>query len=771
MEKDSTFQDILLELMVSNETLDKIEKNSASLLKVLPDVVASKNNLETSAAAEIKGEDKDDSGVNECCNSILKCLEQVKITAEFLAHEAVFSGGILVQIRNSLFSIQNDITEGRRAAELSKLQGSEDTRESKGAAAKPAKVTAAAKSGGGDTTVGTIPKLAAAGAAAIAGFLPAAVAGFARQFRKAIGRSFSGKVLEQATAGFKAAKAKIVETGGKIGKTFNGIREAFTERFERLQSRTKAFLRKTGIDTKAAELATKVEEVFVATKAKVMEGLKPLSDGLKEIKAGLTEGAQKIVASTRGIIADVAESKAITTLSTATRNIRASLAELGNEAKAVAKTLSEGPAEVRAGLGEGLSKIGAKVREAAAEVKTLYRGVAEEISGGAKEVKAAFGEGMGKISTSTRELSIAFRESKFGRFLTSIGESFSSIGAALEELSGFFTGPKGIATRIYNAVIKPFADFFKTFDQLFPVFGKLGTAVGELLGKLALPVTIIFGILDFFKGFSEEKGDLTAKFKAGMIELVNGLVGWLVDIPKSIISWIAGALGFKEIEKTLDAFNFKDSILKPVMAFGEKLFTYLFEWLGSMTKTIVKAILPKSVQKFLGVDQAPELTGAEARKAAGKYRDEAMLSNAAKMLADPTVRLERKQDLIKNLESNYGFTAKEITDAATKAGAADIKNVLESISTESPERVIRPENRIVNPQSDVASANNTGAVMTAYQTQTNDLNTAAATAPVIVAPSESAAPVVNNTNSNSVTYNNTALPDRTYQYLTPAFGY
>ena len=65
----------------------------------------------------------------------------------------------------------------------------------------------------------------------------------------------------------------------------------------------------------------------------------------------------------------------------------------------------------------------------------------------------------------------------------------------------------------------------------------------------------------------------------------------------------------------------------------------------------------------------------------------------------------------------------------------------------------------------------TGAEMSLYQRDTAQMNAAASQQVVAIPAGGGSTAAVNNSNVNSVTYNNTALPDRTQQYLTPAFGY
>lgn len=761
MDKDATFQDILLELMVANEALEKIEKNSSSLLPLLIDSIAERSQVtsadstDTAAPASIISQiladiqnmtdsleyiarpnatadkaDKDsvssekpgNTDFNVCCDKILNQVTACVVGLNYLAGYARDSNTLLVDIRNELLGIRNQIETGqeeaRKNAELQRLQDAENARE--GRTGNKASSSTTGSNRNMPTLRGISGSDAIAALAASSGVVVGLVEGFVTAFRKSLNDAFSPKTIEL---------------------------------FEKLKKRISGVLERT---------TTKIGNKF----SSVFKGL--------------------------------SESESVAALKNTVNSLKKSLGPLGEEISAVAKSMAEGPAEIKAGLGEGF-----------AEIRSVFS-----------------------------RMSAAIKESRLGKFAVDIMESFSSIGRAFEELTGFFRGPDGILTKLYDFLIRPFGDFFAKFSEIFPAFSKLGKAVGTLLGKLALPLTIILGILDFFKGFNEEQGDIGAKFKAGMIELVNGLIGWLVDIPKSIISWIAGALGFKEFEKELDKMNFKDSILKPIVQWVENLFATIFEWLSSITQKVAMAVLPKAVQKLLGINSGAESTGPETRKAAGKYRDKGMLENAAKMLNDPNVRQERKDDLVKNLQQNYGFSQDEI-NVAVKASPASQAILSGKPESGKPEQVIgvasspddnsmlrgnasairglalngedtattmtriskevgptngpvqliegeslpelkervqrgwtvtpKPETRIVSPQANISTANNAGAEMAAYQNQTNELNTSAVTSNMI-APAASG-PVVNSSTVNSTTVNNTNMPDRTQNFMMPAFGY
>ena len=79
MDKDATFQDILLELMVANETLEKIEKNSSSLLPLLIDSISIPQD-ELKESAEIS-----QLPLSDCCSQILASAQNMADSLEYIA--------------------------------------------------------------------------------------------------------------------------------------------------------------------------------------------------------------------------------------------------------------------------------------------------------------------------------------------------------------------------------------------------------------------------------------------------------------------------------------------------------------------------------------------------------------------------------------------------------------------------------------------------------------------------------------------------------------
>jgi hypothetical protein len=98
---------------------------------------------------------------------------------------------------------------------------------------------------------------------------------------------------------------------------------------------------------------------------------------------------------------------------------------------------------------------------------------------------------------------------------------------------------------------------------------------------------IVMAVWDTVKGFIEgfKKDGIIGGIKGALTGLLDSLVGGLLDMIKGAISWIAGFLGFDNVEKWLDSFSFEDMIhnlvnmiFKPVEMIRD-LFKNIWGWL------------------------------------------------------------------------------------------------------------------------------------------------------------------------------------------------
>jgi len=166
--------------------------------------------------------------------------------------------------------------------------------------------------------------------------------------------------------------------------------------------------------------------------------------------------------------------------------------------------------------------------------------------------------------------------SKIGGMFKSLGGIGDTLMSPIKAVMDFFPGGGG-AAKGGGGIISKILGFLMPFKSVFTTFAKLGA-------KLVAPLNIILGIFD--AGF--EAKDAVEKSDGFFASLLNGIIGAiggfidgailsLLDLVKSGISWVAGALGFKDVEKKLDSFSFSkifNEMLDEVYIFFNELFNF-----------------------------------------------------------------------------------------------------------------------------------------------------------------------------------------------------
>lgn len=166
--------------------------------------------------------------------------------------------------------------------------------------------------------------------------------------------------------------------------------------------------------------------------------------------------------------------------------------------------------------------------------------------------------------------------SKVGSIFGGIGRFFGKIGSVLGRvlepalnfirempISRFIGKIARMVGKVFRLIMKPIKFIMKLFGSaggagaLGKIF-KLGKGLGKVLGKLALPITIIMGIVESAMGAFEgyKTGGIMGAIKGGLKGLLNSLIGWMIDIPKDLISWLLDMFGFKNASKWLDSWDF-----------------------------------------------------------------------------------------------------------------------------------------------------------------------------------------------------------------------
>lgn len=182
--------------------------------------------------------------------------------------------------------------------------------------------------------------------------------------------------------------------------------------------------------------------------------------------------------------------------------------------------------------------------------------------------------------------------------LGSVKSFFMGEGAVVSTLRKIFVIAKKIFTTLaepfveLNIYIRRVAKFTKAFSPItkaisgisgwINAFGKTISKVSSIALRLFKPLTVILTLWDTVKGAIEgfEKDGIVGAIGGAIKGFFNSLVFGFVDVIKSAVSWILGALGFEKLEKFLDSFSFTDIfsgfvdlivdlILRPVETLGK----------------------------------------------------------------------------------------------------------------------------------------------------------------------------------------------------------
>jgi hypothetical protein len=130
---------------------------------------------------------------------------------------------------------------------------------------------------------------------------------------------------------------------------------------------------------------------------------------------------------------------------------------------------------------------------------------------------------------------------------------------------------------------------FSSIGEYMSKFGKYIAKVAVIAEKIFYPILVIMTLWDTVKGAFEgwEKGGLVGAIGGAIKGFFNSLVFGFVDLIKDGISWVAGALGFKNIEKLLDSFSFEkmfDDFVDMIMFIPQKIQDLIMHPIDSLQK-------------------------------------------------------------------------------------------------------------------------------------------------------------------------------------------
>ena len=384
------------------------------------------------------------------------------------------------------------------------------------------------------------------------------------------------------------------------------------------------------------------------------------------------------------------------------------------------------------------------------------------------------------------KISVFFTESKV---FESIRKVFAGAGGIFSKIGGFF-GQIGTFLSEAWAAIK----------GKFPMLSKIGS-IGRILGKLALPITAILGVFDAVKAGLEEfnvSGDIGKSIGEGFKGLVKSVVGAPLDLLKSVVSWIAGKLGFDGVESFLDSFSFSDLLgvfVQRIIDWGrgifEKFFGTIYDVFTDISAGFAKGPLEGMLEILRGVlktlvasplDMVKNtIASAAGFVGASGVEDYLRSFSFAKMMGGThTETLGEQKTSGKSVAEEAGdiTSAKRLKEDADRVAnelmedTEEKKDVLDSIKNpitvfyDALIKAYQENSAGTGPQASVqAMPSSIGAEISAMQSNTADLESEAEMSgpATVVAPQSR---TVNNSNQ-SVTYNSNNIPDRTTWMTTP----
>ena len=150
-------------------------------------------------------------------------------------------------------------------------------------------------------------------------------------------------------------------------------------------------------------------------------------------------------------------------------------------------------------------------------------------------------------------------------FVRHISES-KAYKTAVTALKGIKTGIAGIITPMTSAFSSVFGGGASagpagagggSSGALQKLFAPL-KAIGRVVGKLFLPITLIMGIFDGYQGFMEEfekEGSIIDGIRGAVTGIVDGFVGGLVRLVTDVISWMLEKLGLEHMADLISQFG------------------------------------------------------------------------------------------------------------------------------------------------------------------------------------------------------------------------
>ena len=163
-------------------------------------------------------------------------------------------------------------------------------------------------------------------------------------------------------------------------------------------------------------------------------------------------------------------------------------------------------------------------------------------------------------------------------------------GNIMTELKALFPIIKRVQTWV-TSIFQSVAGFGKYMGRIATVFFKIGKVFGKFAGWVGIIMSAVGAIMDAVDAF-KKTGNLAEAIRVGVTGFISAFSFGIADLLKDAVSWIAGALGFKEVEKMLDSFSFStmfEAFSKRIFAWGQGIFESFFGNIYDVFDDISKA--------------------------------------------------------------------------------------------------------------------------------------------------------------------------------------
>jgi len=184
-----------------------------------------------------------------------------------------------------------------------------------------------------------------------------------------------------------------------------------------------------------------------------------------------------------------------------------------------------------------------------------------------------------------------FLDGDISEGLALLGENIGAVSAIIGTTVVLFFGR---LARLVGSLVKGVRGIIRVVSKVGRFIGALAGRFGGLVkifGRLFLPFTIITGAIGAIQGAIDgfKEGGILGGLEGGISGLLTTIIGYPLDLLKSAVAWIAGKLGFKNAEATLNEFSFSTLISDSIGSIFDMV-KGAFNWIGTLFTDPVAAL-------------------------------------------------------------------------------------------------------------------------------------------------------------------------------------